>query len=1355
MTCASCGTQNPDNARFCMSCGAALSPACPSCGTENPAAAKFCIECGTPLAGQAPEAAADVLPEERRKATIVFADLSGYTAVSERLDPERIKSMVDRALRRLGSEIERYGGTIDKYIGDNVMGVFGAPVAHEDDPERAVRAALGMQAAMDEVNERIAADIGANFALRVGINSGEVLAGRIGDGYTVIGDPVNVAARLQSAAEPGTVIVGEITHRLTRAAIEYVELEPLALKGKSEPVPAWEAVRAVVRGRAARPSSNASRLVGRDDESELLLSLYERAAGEHRTHLVTVIGQAGVGKSRLLRELATSVGGQTPPPAVRLGSCPAYGAGLSYWALGEIVRGTFEISDSDDAELAWAKLHRGVGELLDESDVEPAERVAEALGRPLGIEPNGHAEANGQADPVEQIDARQMRDRLFSASRSLIEAASRRQPLIFAVEDIHWADEGMLDLIEHLARWAEGAILIICLARDELLDRRPGWGGGRIESTTIRLDPLAQEQARELVGALFSGGDSDLAEQIAARSGGNPLFVEEMVNRIVEEGSAEAGELPETVHSVLAARLDSLPRSEREVLQAASVVGQTFWEGSVAIGSDAQNLHETLESLRGKDLVVPTAGSRLAGEREYAFKHVLIRDVAYSTLPKAVRARRHAEVAEFISARAADRGEGVIGMVAEHYGRAAALGAAADLDPPELEVIEARAVGALEAAGDAAAALYSNSEAQGHYETALSLERVTEPAARARIGEKLGDVALRLGRVERAIRAWTECLEYHRGEEELARVGDLHRKIGAGLWHKGDREGSIENYQRGIDLLKDGPPSIELVRLYEEAASLYMHTGDNMLAIYASEKALRLAERLDEAAAASRAHGIFGRVFGRIGDSARARENLERSVELARESDPAEAIRALFALGYHLEVSDADYDGANAAYSEALDLALETGDLPSQVELRSAIAQVDVYLGKWERRQPRPMRRRRSLSARASTGSSVTRTRCAACCSPTRATSTPRPRCSSAPSRWPSRSGVRRWPSSRCRRSPPPCATAATTRTPTRRSLARWTCASARAWSRSRSRRPPPAPSTPRSGAARNSRPKPRRRPPAWPSACATRSGRPQRWRPAAPQHATPHCSRRPRPPGTRSSAQATQLAARAYSPASARALGEPFLLVLAEEALEEALVALFVLEDRDHHVVGDRVDLLGLLDDVAVVLDRASLGFDYAADHMDDVDLVVGRLQVGLLGSELERAGHHPVERLDPLGELLCVAELLLDVLVEGLLDLHRAHAVGVDRVGDVAHHRLDLHPISLLQQVDHMLALIGVIVGHDVAAGRRRIAHSSSPFRVFQLLPVAGAGQTVDRNASASSKRSAGASSVAPKSSRRRASR
>ena len=957
-----------------MSCGATLATRCASCGTENPPGAKFCIECGSdlgvasrPAAGTpatadrgapagparpdlAPPGVTAALPEERRKATVLFADLSGYTAVAERMDPETVKSMVDRALQRLGQEVDRYGGRVDKFIGDNVMAVFGAPVAHEDDPERAVRAGLAMQRAMDEINADIADIADASFLLRVGINSGEVLAGQVGRDYTVMGDPVNVAARLQAAARPGSVTVGEITHRLTSGAIEYEELAPLELKGKSEPVPAWEAVRVTVATptRIARASTP---LIGREDEATQLLSLFDQVRREERPHLITVIGQAGVGKSRLLRELATRVSETPGQPLMRVGHCPAYGTALAYWALGEIIRGQFEIVDTDDSELAWGKLRRGAESLLSEEVTdEPPERVAALLARPLGIEV---PEEVGAGLGLDSEDPQAMRDRIFSAVRSLVEGACRQKPLVLAIEDIHWADEGMLDLIEYLARWVRGPLLLVCLARDELLDRRPGWGGGRRNATTIALDPLAPERAHELVGALFGedggNGNRELLRQVAERSGGNPLFAEEMVNRIVEEGSPDTQVLPETVHSVLAARLDSLRADERAVLQHASVVGQTFWEGSLlSLAGDSGELTDTLASLQDKDLIIPTAGSRLAGEHEYAFKHVLIRDVAYSTLPKSVRARRHAEVGQFIEARSADRSEGVVAMVADHYGRAAELGADAGLDEPELERIGARALEALEAAGDSAAALYSNQEALGHYQKALSLLGSSDPGVRARIAEKLGDVALRLGRVDQATEVWEECLEHHRGQEDLKRVGDLHRKVGAALWHKGDREGSIEHYQRGIDLLKDGPPCLELVRLYEEAASLYMHTGDNMLAIYASEKALRLAERLEEAAAASRAHGIFGRVFGRIGDSERARENLERSVELARESDPGEAVRALLTLGYHLEVSEADYAEAATAYEEALGLAEQTGDLPSQVELHAALAQLAGHRGDWD-----------------------------------------------------------------------------------------------------------------------------------------------------------------------------------------------------------------------------------------------------------------------------------------------------------------------------------------------------------------------------------------------------------------------
>jgi class 3 adenylate cyclase/tetratricopeptide (TPR) repeat protein/ribosomal protein L40E len=947
-SCQQCGAENPERAQFCMSCGTALAPSCPSCGAENPAGAKFCIECGADLGAALPGSAAAPAasptaaaspPEERRQATVLFADLSGYTAAAERMDPEAVTAMVDRTLRRLGEEIERFGGTIDKFIGDNVMGVFGAPVAHEDDPERAVRAGLAMQELM--------AEHGAGFSLRVGINSGEVMAGAVGDRYTVMGDPVNVAARLQAAGRPNAVTVGETTYSASREAIAYERLEPLQLKGKEEAVPAWEATVTLAEPRrgGARP---ATPLIGRDQEAGLLVSLVERVQREERPHLVTVIGQAGVGKSRLLRELITTLEAGGDPPTIRRGQCPPYGAGIAYWALVEVLREEFELLDTDTPATAWEKLRSGVQALMDEvGEPDAGERNAALLAVPLGIE------TPEESQPADADDPQRMREALFSAARGVTEGIAMRRPLVLAIDDIHWADEGMLDLLDHLARWVRGPLLLVCLTRDELLERRPGWGGGRRTATSISLEPLTADETRELVAALMpesGNGGGEVVPQVADRSGGNPLFAEEMVNRLIEEDTVEAEALPSTVQSLLAARLDSLERLERRLLLHAAVVGQTFWEGSLegAAKEEGLDLQRTLGTLQEKDLLAPSPGSRLAGEREYAFKHVLIRDVAYAMLPKSVRCRKHVEVGEFIRERAGERVEAFIGLIAEHYARAAALGSDAGLDAAALAELQAQALEALEAAGDAAAVLYSNAEAFERYTAALELSDALPAADVARIGEKQGDIALSMGRVDAAVAVWERCLSYQRSQEDLARVADLHRKTGAALWHKGERRASIDNYQRGIDLLKDGPPCIELVRLYEEAASLYMHTGDNMLAIYASEKALRLAERLGEARAASRAHGIFGRVFGRIGDSEKARENLERSVALARESDRAEAVRALLTLGYHLEASEADYEGAAEAYREALEIAQEVGDLPSQVELHASLGQLAVENADWE-----------------------------------------------------------------------------------------------------------------------------------------------------------------------------------------------------------------------------------------------------------------------------------------------------------------------------------------------------------------------------------------------------------------------
>ena len=535
----------------------------------------------------------------------------------------------------------------------------------------------------------------------------------------------------------------------------------------------------------------------------MLLSLAEQLEREGRPHLVTVLGQAGVGKSRLLRELTERAAELDPAPAVEIGECPPFGSGISYWALAEVLRSQFGIAADEPADSAWEKLRASVGRLLgDEVSGEEAERIIAPIGVVLGLE---STEASGG----EAEDPQRMRETLFSSIRTLTERMCAQQPLLLAIEDIHWADEGMLDLIEHLARWVRGPLLIVCLARDELLDRRPDWGGGRRNATSIALEPLSEDETERLVGSLYegNGGDAGLVARVAQRAGGNPLFAEEMVNRL-QEPDADPEALPDTVHSVLAARLDSLPAFERRLLQYASVIGQNFWEGVLlrASGAEDREVSSALASLEQKELVIGGLTSRLVGEREYAFKHALIRDVAYGMLPKASRCRQHFAVGGLIEERAEETGEGAVALVAEHYGRAASLGAESGIEADEMRRISEPALQFAEAAGDAAAALYSNREALGHYRAARSLEGVIDEESSARIGEKTGDVALRLGRVDEAISVWEECLAYHRRQEDLARVGDLHCKIGAAHWDKGEREASIEHYQRGIDLLKDGPP---------------------------------------------------------------------------------------------------------------------------------------------------------------------------------------------------------------------------------------------------------------------------------------------------------------------------------------------------------------------------------------------------------------------------------------------------------------------------------------------------------------------------------------------------------------------
>jgi class 3 adenylate cyclase len=585
--CAECAAESPLEARFCMSCGAPFERRCPACGAAAPEHARFCISCGSALAADAdPNAPAGADPhaaehssaglDERRTATVLFADLSGYTPVAEKLDPEALKRLLERILTRLGGEVDRHGGHVDKFIGDNVMAIFGAPVAHGDDAQRAVRAALGMQTAMIEINEALTLQHGVTFQLRIGINTGEVLAGNLGEGYTVIGDSVNVAARLQAAARPESVTVGEGTYRATRSAIDYVPLaQPLALKGKAVPVQAWEARATVALADATAQRPGVAPLVGRGQELARLHELFDRVERDGKPHLVTVLGEPGVGKSRLLHHFEAEIARRAPAPLIHQGRCLPYGTSIVYWPLGEVLRAECAIVESDPPLAAREKLTQRLGELLGSPREGDADRVSarvSLIGRVLGI---GAEQGAVQEDGGDPLRAREL---FFAAVRACVEGLARTAPLVLIWEDIHWADEGMLDLIEHLARWSRAPVLQICLAREELLERRPGWGGVRRDASSVFLDPLDEEESRQLISELLGGGEggNGVLATVAARAEGNPLFAEEIVRHLGEEPGASAAELPTTVQGLLAARLDSLAPFPRRLLAHAAVVGRRF-----------------------------------------------------------------------------------------------------------------------------------------------------------------------------------------------------------------------------------------------------------------------------------------------------------------------------------------------------------------------------------------------------------------------------------------------------------------------------------------------------------------------------------------------------------------------------------------------------------------------------------------------------------------------------------------------------------------------------------------------------------------------------------------------------------
>ena len=598
--------------------------ACPSCQQDNPAGARFCNGCGSPL-----PAGPDGPREERRIVTILFADMAGFTARAERLDPEDVRAILSRYYARLRTEIEAFGGTVEKFIGDAVVAVFGAPVAHGDDPERGVRAAFALCDAVAAMN---AADPNLELEIRVAVNTGEAMVSlalaELHEGM-VAGDVINTASRMQSAAPPNAILVGEETYRATRSIAEYQAIEPLVVKGKERPVPAWLAL-SIGTAPGERRASTVP-MLGRAGEVAALHRIFDGVVADRRPNLVTVFGDAGIGKTRLAAEFAE----QLEAKGARLlrGRSLPYGSSTPYGPFVQHVKALAGIFASDEVVAAQRKLRSSLEEIAGPGSVaETAPHLELLIGLDTGVE---------VAD----------RQTLFRAARRFVEALALSQPTVLIFEDLHWADPGTLDLLEVLAsRVRDVPMMLLALARHELLLGRPAWGGGLPAYTALSLEPLSPDDARDLATQLLRRGTATAQHvRVAEKAEGNPLFIEELAAAAVERPASVGSGLPTTIRELVSARLDALPAEERVVLLDAAIVGKTFWRGALArMRGDDPDLADALDSLEARDLIRHEPLSWIEGEDQFTFKHALIRDVAYATVSRAKRNELHAVVAQFL-----------------------------------------------------------------------------------------------------------------------------------------------------------------------------------------------------------------------------------------------------------------------------------------------------------------------------------------------------------------------------------------------------------------------------------------------------------------------------------------------------------------------------------------------------------------------------------------------------------------------------------------------------------------------------------------------------------------------------------
>jgi class 3 adenylate cyclase/tetratricopeptide (TPR) repeat protein len=927
MICPRCSAESPSGQKFCGECGTALAFACPSCGTASSPGQKFCGECGTALA-VAPEPGVSVPPvqepnahsapaAERRLVSVLFADLVGFTTLSESRDSEEVRELLARYFDTSRSLIERYGGVVEKFIGDAVMAVWGTPVTNEDDAERAVRAALDLVEAVSALGQEITAP---GLKVRAGVLTGEAAVNLEAAGQGMVaGDLVNTASRIQSVADPGSVFVGETTRRSTEAAVAYEDAGLRQLKGKAEPVRLWRALRVLGGiGGALRPEGLEAPFVGRDRELRLVKEMFHASADEGKAHLASITGIAGIGKSRLGWEFFKYIDGLADTVLWHRGRCLAYGQGVAYWALSEMVKSRAGISEDDEPTAARAKLARTLANHFPDEDerrwAEP--RLTQLI----------------SADEPKAYE----RDSLFAAWRLFFERLSADEPVVLAFEDLQWADGGLMDFIEHVLQWSrDHPIFILALARPELAEKRPDWGAGSRNFTRLSLGPISADAMAKLLSGLVPGLPEQLRDGILQRAEGVPLYAVETVRMLIDRGvlirdgdtyrvpeAVSALEVPETLHALIAARLDNLMPAERGVVQNASVLGKMFTVSAVAhvAGTGQEALLPLLAALVRKEILSVQADPRSPERGQYGFLQDLVRRVAYERLPKQERKAKHLAAAEYLAASwGEDEGE-IAEILASHYLEAYAAAPHA-ADAPK---IQGRARETLTQAGDRAGSLGANGEAQRYFEQAASLEE--DQLIRASLLERAGQAAHLAGNLSTARTHYHAATEVFQARGDVRATARLAARLAEIDYEEGHLAEGIERMEQAFAVLSQDEPDEDLATIAATLGRLHFFRGDMDTARSRLETALEIAEPLALSEVISQAlntKAVVGLYQGRVEENVAL---LRHALGIAVDRDlSSAALRAYVNLAETLHRRDR-YEESLEKYREGIGLARRVGN---------------------------------------------------------------------------------------------------------------------------------------------------------------------------------------------------------------------------------------------------------------------------------------------------------------------------------------------------------------------------------------------------------------------------------------------